>query len=143
MHELGLGCLSSLLQQRNQTEMDLLDKLGTYKEGHPIIKEARARLAGIDQTILQQIETLRDAMQTRFEIVRQREQSLLRNLEDLRKETIDLSKRNLAHDRLEEIYQQNKRFLEDMLARSNEADLSATAWMNNIRIIEPAVAPGG
>ncbi|MCD4749505.1 MAG: polysaccharide biosynthesis tyrosine autokinase [Thermoanaerobaculales bacterium] len=135
--------VSSLLQQRNQTEMDLLDKLGTYREGHPIIKEARARLAGIDQTILHQINTLRAAMETRFDIVKQRERSLLENLASLREETIELSKKNLAHDRLEEIYQQNKQFLEDMLARSNEADLSATAWMNNIRVIEPAVAPGG
>lgn len=135
--------VSTLLQQRTQTEMDLLDKLGTYKEGHPIIKEARVRLAGIDQTILQQISNLRDAMQTQFDIVKQREQSLLRNLGNLRTETIELSKRNLAHDRLEEIYRQNKQFLEDMLARSNEADLSSTAWMNNIRVIEPAVVPGG
>jgi len=135
--------ISSLMQQRNEIEVDLLDKLGTYKEGHPVIKELRSRLEGIDQTINRQIETLRRAMETRFDIVKRREQSLFENIQSLRNETIELSKTRLESDRLREVYLQNKKFLEDMLARSNEADLSTTAWMNNIRIIEEARPPGG
>ena len=135
--------ISSLMQQRNEIEVDLLDKLGTYKEGHPVIKELRSRLEGIDQTINRQIETLRRAMETRFDIVKRREQSLFENIQSLRNETIELSKTRLESDRLREVYLQNKKFLEDMLARSNEADLSTTAWMNNIRIIEEARPPSG
>jgi len=135
--------ISSLMQRRNDVEVELLDKLGTYKEGHPAIKELRTRLDGIDQTIERQIATLRVGMETRFDIVKRREQSLFENIQGLRNETIELSKTRLESDRLEEVYLQNKKFLEDMLARSNEADLSVNAWMNNIRVIEKAVPPGG
>lgn len=133
--------ISGLLQRRNDVEAELLDKLGTYKEGHPAIKELRIRLQGIDSTIERQIQTLRVGMETRFDIVKRREQSLFENIQGLRNETIELSKTSLEYDRLEEVYLQNKRFLEDMLARSNEADLSVNAWMNNIRVIETAAPP--
>ncbi|MCK5378752.1 MAG: polysaccharide biosynthesis tyrosine autokinase [Acidobacteria bacterium] len=135
--------ISSLLQRRGEVEVELLDKLGTYKEGHPAIKELRTRFEGIDQAIERQIQTLRIGMETRFDIVKRREQSLFENIQGLRYETIELSKTSLEYDRFEEIYLQNKRFLEDMLARSNEADLSVTAWMNNIRVIEKASPPSG
>lgn len=135
--------ISSLLQKRNEVEVELLDKLGTYKEGHPVIKELRTRLDGIDKTIENQIETLRQAIETRYDIVSRQEKSLFDNIQSLRNQTIELSKTNLEYDRLKEVYHQNKTFLEDMLARSNEADLSATSWMNNIRVIEAAVPPSG
>ncbi len=133
--------ISSLLQRRGEVEVELLDKLGTYKEGHPAIKELRTRLEGIDQTIERQIQTLRTGMETRFDMVKQRERFLFENIQGLRKETIELSKTSLEYDRLKEVYLQNKKFLDDMLARSNEADLSATSWMNNIRVIEVAKPP--
>jgi capsular exopolysaccharide synthesis family protein len=53
-----------------------------------------------------------------------------------------VSKQRLEADRLEREYQQNKLFLEDMLARSNEANISSTQTVNNLRVIEPAVTPG-
>lgn len=134
--------ISMLTQRRNDVEVELLDKLGTYKEGHPQIKELRTRLKGIDQTIERQILTLKAGMQTRFDIVKRREESLFANIEGLKDETIRLSRTSLEYDRLKESYDQNRRFLEDMLARSNEADLSQTSWMNNIRVIERAVPPG-
>jgi len=135
--------IASLLQKRDETQLELKNKLGTYKEGHPVIKELRSRLAGINQAIEERVQTLSRNLKTRYEIVRDREQSLFRNLESLRQQIIELSKKTMEQDRLQEIYKQNKQFLEEMLARSNEADLSATSWMNNIRVIEPAQAPEG
>ena len=56
-------------------------------------------------------------------------------------QTINLSKQTLQLDRLQREYNQNKAFLEDMLARSNEADIASTASLNNVRVIEPARRP--
>lgn len=135
--------ISGLLQQRNSADLELQDKLGTYREGHPEIKELRGRVTGIDSAIQQQIENISEGLETRFSIIQDRERSLFANIGALREETISLSKRNMEYDRLEEAYLQNKRFLEEMLARSNEADMSASSYMNNIRVIEPASPPSG
>ena len=72
---------------------------------------------------------LRKAL-SRAGIASRRERSLFENIQQLREQTIDLSKQTLELDRLQREYNQNKAFLEDMLARSNEADIAGGAvWI--------------
>jgi succinoglycan biosynthesis transport protein ExoP len=132
-----------LVQQRNDLQMDLTEKLGSLKEGHPEIKELRARIDGLNQRIAEQVETITLSLQTDYDIASRRERSLYDNIQQLRTQTISLSKQTLELDRLQREYNQNKAFLEDMLARSNEADIASTASLNNVRVIEPARRPGG
>lgn len=133
--------ISNLRQQRNDLEVELGQRLREYREGHPQIKELRTRMAGIDIQIREQIDAIRAAMQTDYNIVRQREESLFDNIQSLKGESIELSKQTLEYERLKRDYDQNKAFLEEMLARSKEVDITSTASINNIRLIEPAVAP--
>ncbi|MCP4897915.1 MAG: polysaccharide biosynthesis tyrosine autokinase [bacterium] len=137
------GTILSLRQQRNNLEVELSQRLGEYREGHPQIKELRTRMAGIDIQIREQIDTVRASMQTDFDVVRQRENSLYENIQLLKGESIELSRQTLEYERLKRDYDQNKAFLEEMLARSKEVDITSTAAINNIRLIEPAVPPGG
>jgi succinoglycan biosynthesis transport protein ExoP len=133
--------IQSLRQQRNDLEVELSDKLRTLREGHPTIQELRSRIAGVDARIQEQIDTIGASIQTDYDIARRREQALYDNIQELRDESIELSKQRLEHDRLQREYEQNKSFLEDMLARSKEADISSTAAANNVRVIEPARPP--
>jgi capsular exopolysaccharide synthesis family protein len=135
--------IQSLRQQRSDLEVELSDKLRTLKEGHPTIQELRSRIAGVDARIQEQIENIGTSIETDYDIARRREQALYDNIQELRDESIELSKQRLEHDRLQREYEQNKGFLEDMLARSKEADISSTAAANNVRVIEPARAPAG
>ncbi len=107
------------------------------------LKELRTRLAGINELIHAQIATLTSSLQTNYEIAKDREQSLFSNLQQLKNQSVELSRQTLEFNRIEREYDQNKAFLGEMLARSKEADISSTASVNNIRIIEPAEAPGG
>ena len=135
--------VQSLVQQRNDLQVQLADKLGSLREGHPEIRELRGRIEGLDTQITRQVEAIKRSLQTDFDIVSRREQSLYANLQSLRTQTIDLSKQTLELERLKREYDQNKAFLEDMLARSNEADIASTKGLNNVRVIEPARPPSG
>ncbi|MEJ2582343.1 MAG: GumC family protein [Acidobacteriota bacterium] len=134
--------IQNLMQQRNDLQMELTEKLGTLREGHPEIKELRARIRALNQSIAEQVDTISMSLQTDFDIAQRRERSLYNNIQQLREQTVDLSKQTLELDRLQREYEQNKAFLEDMLARSNEADIASTASLNNVRVIEPARRPG-
>ncbi len=134
--------IQNLVQQRNDLQVQLTQKLGSLKEGHPEIKELRARIRGLNQNIADQVDTVTLSLQTDYDIASRRERSLYDNIQQLRDQTINLSKQTLELDRLEREYNQNKAFLEDMLARSNEADIASTASLNNVRVIEPARMPG-
>jgi capsular exopolysaccharide synthesis family protein len=135
--------VQNLVQQRNDLQVQLTEKLRTLKEGHPEVKGLRTRIAGLDRQISGQVDNIKAALLTDFDIVSRREASLFENIQQLREQTIDLSKQTLELDRLQREYEQNKAFLEDMLARSNEADIASTASLNNVRVIEPARQPGG
>lgn len=130
--------IRTLSQQKNQHEVDLAEKLRTYKEGHPVIKELRSKIAGIDERIREQIGTIRASLQTDFNMVRQREQSLFNNIQQLKQQSIELSKQTMEYDSLMREYDQNKMFYEEMLARSKEFDISADSQVNNVRVIDPA-----
>jgi succinoglycan biosynthesis transport protein ExoP len=133
--------VQSLVQERNDDEVTLNEKLRELKEGHPEIKDLRASIATIESRIADQVEAIKASLETDFQIVSRREQSLYDNIQGLRNDSIEVSKQRLEADRLEREYQQTKAFLEDMLARSNEANISSTQTVNNIRVIEQAVRP--
>jgi len=136
--------VKDLIQQRNEYQGQLTEKLQSLKEGHPEIQDLRVRIDSLGQQISDQVETIKMSLQTDFEIVSGRERSLYNNIQQLRSQTISLSKQTLELDRLEREYNQNKAFLEDMLARSNEADIASTTTpLNSVRVIEPARRPGG
>ena len=134
--------VKNLVQQRNDYQGRLTEKLRSLREGHPDIQDLRSRVANLDQQILNQVEAIKQSIQTDFDIVSRRERSLYNNIQSLREQTIDLSKQTLELERLERDYNQNKAFLEEMLARSNEADIASTKTLNNVRVIEPALPPG-
>ncbi len=127
-----------LRQQRDGAQLELANKLRELKEGHPQVKELRLRIASLDERIEAQIATVGAALRTDFDIVSRRERSLYDNIQQLKDQSITLSKQTLELDSLRRDYEQNKQFFEDMLARSKEADLSTTSIVNNIRIIEAA-----
>jgi len=135
--------IQHLVGQRNDLQLQLIEKLGSLKEGHPEIRELRARIRGLNQRIAEQVQTITMSLQTDFDIASRRERSLYDNIQQLRRQAIDLSKQTLQLDRLQREYDQNKAFVEEMLARSNEADIASTASLNNVRVIEPARRPGG
>jgi len=133
--------ISQLQQQKNDIEMEITQKSGTLKAGHPVMKDLQSRLEGVNILMEHQIESLTNSIRTDFEIVKKRESALYRNLQNLKDQSIELARQSLELERLQRNYDQNKAFLEDMLARSKETDISASAAVNNVRIIEPAEMP--
>jgi len=135
--------IQNLRRQRGELELELTDKLRTFKEGHPVIQDLRSRVAAIDGRIGDEIETVRTGIQSNYDFARRREDTLFDSIQQLKSQSIELSKQTLEYERLKREYDQNKTFLENMLARSKELDLSSSAIVNNVRVIEPAVPPGG
>jgi len=140
LHDETVG---TLRRQWNGLEVELGEKLRTYKEGHPVIRDLRSRQEGVATRLQEQVQVIVTGLRTDFEIARGRERSLFANIQQLRDESIELSKQTMEYERLKREYDQNKAFLEDMMARSKEADISSTVAINNIRVIDHARPPGG
>jgi len=136
LNDAGLNQLRSDL---NGLEVELAERLRSLKEGHPIVQDLRSRIAGLKNRIRIQIDAILAANRTDFEMAKQRELLLFSNIQQLREESISLSKQTMEYDRLRREYEQSKAFYEEMMARSREADVTAASTMNNVRIIDPAM----
>lgn len=134
--------IASLRQQRGSLQADLDDKLRTYKPEHPVIQDLKAQIAGIDKRLKDQIEALLTSTRTDYDIVKGREQTLYNNIQQLKQQSIELSRQTLELEKLRRAYDQDKTFLEQMVARSKEVDLSANVTLNNISVVQPAQVPG-
>ena len=134
--------IQGLRQERGKLRAELDDKLRTYKPEHPVIQDLKARIAGLDQRLKDQIETLLTSTKTDYEIARGREQSLYSNIQQLKQQSIELSRQTLELEKLRRAYDQDKTFFEQMVARSKEVDLSANVTMNNVSVVQPAQVPG-
>ncbi len=131
--------IRSISQRKNELEVELTEKLRTYKEGHPVIKDLRSHISGLQRQISEQLDSILAAGRTDYEIAKRREDSLYANIQQLKQQSIELSKQTMKYDRLKREYEQNKAFLEEMLARSKEVgDLSQDNLMNNVRVVDPA-----
>ncbi len=134
--------IRTLRDQKAAAEVELADKLREYKPAHPVIKELKARIAQLDQKIEAQIATIMDSLETDYAIRKKHEQALYSALQKLRNQTIELSKQNLEYQKIRHEYEENKTFYEQMLRRSKETDISSSAALNNVRVIDPARPPG-
>ena len=134
--------IQDLRQLRGKLQAEIDDKLRTYKPEHPVILDLKAALAGVDKRLKDQIEALLTSTKTDYEIVKGREQSLYNNIQQLKQQSIELSRQTLELEKLRREYDQDKNFLEQMVARSKEVDMSANVVMNNISVVEPALVPG-
>ena len=107
--------IQALRQERGKLQAELDDKLRTYKPEHPVIQDLKARIAGLDQRLKDQIEALLTSTKTDYEIVKGREQSLYSNIQQLKQQSIELSRQTLELEKLRREYDQDKTFLEQMV----------------------------
>lgn len=135
--------IQDLREKRGQIKAELTDKLRTYKPEHPVIRDLGAALEGIETRLRDEVDALIASTRTDYEITRGREESLFNNIQQLRQESIELSRQTLELESLRRQYEQDKNFLEQMIARSKEVDLSANVALNNLSIIEAARVPAG
>ncbi len=135
--------IQGLLQQKADLEVELTDKLRQHEGGSP----AGAAVALVDRRdygrIFEQIQTIKTSAKTEYDMVRRRERRCTPTSNSSRGRPSACPSRPWNTASLEEEYRQNKTFLDDMMARSKEADISQTTAVNNISVIEPARSPGG
>jgi len=133
--------IQQLNSQRVTLEVEKTKLMKTYKPEHPKVVALDNQIREINASISREIGLIVSGLETQFSMKKQREESLLANVQNLKEEAIDLSKSRLAYDKLRQEYEQNKSFYEDMLTRSKELDISSTVNLNRVRVIDPAIVP--
>jgi polysaccharide biosynthesis transport protein len=115
--------------------------LSTYKAQHPEVLKVEAQIDQVQQKIDTEIQTLLRTVQTEYKVAKAREETLLGNVNQLRREGQDFNEKEIQYQVLQRDSDSNQQLFEAVLKRMKETGVTGGLEANNVRIVEAAVVP--
>jgi uncharacterized protein involved in exopolysaccharide biosynthesis len=134
------------LIQKLKTEASALEieksKLAkTYKEQHPEIQKINAQMRQVNQKIDAEIQNRLGAVQTEYKVAKAREETLLANVNQLKREGQDLNEKEMEALALQREAESNQQLYDAVLKRFKETGVAGGLETNNVRVVEEAAPP--
>jgi polysaccharide biosynthesis transport protein len=112
-----------------------------YREKHPDLQQIDAQIRQVNQRLRDEVQKLVRALETESKVAKAREETLLANMNELRREARALNEREAQASSL----QREKDSLDELqamvLKRLKETGLASGLTATNIRVAEPATVP--
>ena len=133
--------IQKLKQEAAELDVQKSKLLKTYKDKHPEVLKVQAQIDQVAQRIDGEIKTLLRAVQTEFRVARAREETLLGNVNQLRKEGQELNEKEIQYLALQRESDSNQQLYEAVLKRLKETGVTGGLETNNVSVIEEAPVP--
>jgi succinoglycan biosynthesis transport protein ExoP len=122
-----------------QTERVKLTQL--FKEKHPDIQALDSQIKQVHQRLQAEIQKMHRSVETELKVARAREETLLANLNELKREARRLSEREGQALGLEWEKESNTELHGVVLKRLKETGVAAVLEASNVRVVEAATTP--
>jgi polysaccharide biosynthesis transport protein len=133
--------IQKLKAEASALEIERSKLLKTYKEQHPEIQKIDAQIRQTNQKLDGEIQTMLRAVQTEYTVAKAREETLLGNVNQLKREGQDLNEKEIQAVALQREAESNQQLYEAVLKRFKETGVAGGLETNNVRVIEDATAP--
>jgi uncharacterized protein involved in exopolysaccharide biosynthesis len=133
--------IRSLKAQASELEVQKSKLLTTYKGQHPEIQKIDAQLEQVRQRFDEQIRIMIRAMQTEAKVAKAKEDTLLNNVNSLRREGQELNEKEIGYSVLQRETDSNQQLYEAVLKRLKETGVTGGVEANNVRVVEDALSP--
>jgi polysaccharide biosynthesis transport protein len=132
--------LADLRQKRAQLMVDATEEA-------PEVKEIDQQIAELDRQLKEvrsrKSNTILTNLETRYKSALAREQALRKDFESQRSETLSQNEAAINYRIIQQEITTNKQLLDNLLQRSKENDVVMAGKINNISIVDYALAPEG
>jgi len=133
--------IQKLKTEASELEVQRSKLLKTYKEKHPEVLKVEAQIHQVNQKLDAETQTMLRAVQTEYKVARAREETLLGNVNQLRREGQELNEKEIQYLTLQRDADSNQQLYEAVLKRLKETGVTGGLEANNVRIVEEAVPP--
>jgi uncharacterized protein involved in exopolysaccharide biosynthesis len=133
--------IQKLKGEASALEIEKSKLLKVYKEQHPEIVKLDAQLRQVGQKLDAEIQNMLRAVQTEHKVAKAREETLLANVNQLRREGQDLNEKEIQALALQREAESNQQLYEAVLKRVKETGLAGGLETNNVRVVEEATPP--
>jgi succinoglycan biosynthesis transport protein ExoP len=133
--------IEKLKSDASSLQIEKSKLLRTYKEQHPEIQKVNAQLRQIDQRIDDEIQSRIQALQTDYKVAKAREDTLLSNVNQLKREGQELNEKEIQVLALQREVESNQQLYEVVVKRLKETGVAGGLETNNVRLMEEASPP--
>ncbi len=133
--------IQRLKGQLVELEVQRSKLLKTYREKHPEVLKIQSQIDEISQKIREEVTRLVQSMESEYTALKAREGAMVGAVNQYRDEVQGLAKKEIQFGILKREADSNQQLYDLLLKRLKETGLSQGLDTNNIRIVEPAIAP--
>jgi uncharacterized protein involved in exopolysaccharide biosynthesis len=112
-----------------------------YREKHPDLQQLEAQLRQVNERLAAEVQKLVRGVETEYKVAKAREETLLSNMNELRREARVLNEREAQASSLQREKDSVEELQASVLKRLKETGLTSALTATNIRVIEPAMVP--
>lgn len=123
-----------------ETEKSKLLKV--YKEKHPEIVKVDAQIQHLRDRLEAEFRSTLRSVQTQGKVARAREESLLNEVNHLRREGQELNEKESQYQNLQREVESNQQLYDSVVKRLKETGVAGGLENSNVRIVEDATPPG-
>lgn len=122
-----------------ETERSRLLKV--YRDKHPEVVKIDAQIRQVKERLVGELQNTLGAVQTEYKVAKAREDALLGQVNQHRREGQELNEKEIQYQNLEREVDSNQQIYDSVLKRLKETGVTGGLENNNVRIIEEATPP--
>ncbi len=133
--------LDALLAEKAQVATDAAEILARYGDQHPEHRRAVAHIARVDGLIADEVNSSVNAEASRLQMLYRQEHRLDAELAGVKTELLDKQRLQDQYDALKMEHERARGVYERLGERETEVDLQAHTRLNDVRVVDWAIAP--
>ncbi len=133
----------TLRQQLAQLQRSYQEKLQVFKPDYPEMLQLKGQIDELEKQVEAEFASARATIRAEYDTALANENMLKEQLDDLRGQTLDTSKRSIQYNILRREADTNRQLYESLLQRYKEVGAASEVRPNNISIVDRAAIPIG
>jgi capsular exopolysaccharide synthesis family protein len=138
----GSEVLTALLKQKVDVDEQYAEALNQYGPNYPKVLRIAAQQKEVDDNLNRARKTLIESVQQEFDTARTHVELLQKALDKQKAEANDQAEKLVQYHILQHDAESNKQLYDGLLQKLKEASITAGLRSSNIRVVDPALAPG-
>ncbi|WBY07968.1 polysaccharide biosynthesis tyrosine autokinase [Sphingomonas sp. 7/4-4] len=134
--------INSLRQKRADLAAEYQRLMTQFEPGYPAARAIQSQIDQIDRSIGREEARVSGSLQGDYREALERERSLKTKVDQLKESYLDLRRRSIQYNIYQQEVDTNRALYDGVLQRFKEIGVAGGVGINNISIVDPAVAPG-
>lgn len=122
-------------------EAELANLLKRYRDKYPAVIQMREGIESLRKSLQEQAANIVDSTGKAATLAGAEESSLKKYVDELEQKQLDMGKQRIAYDALSREAEIQTKLFMDVIKSQKQMEIAANSKINNISIVDPAVAP--